>query len=57
MPTQLGTHVPNAHTHISMAPHVRAIMRLQEVQTCIYSVATVPCQHYEPLAWYRYNAK
>jgi hypothetical protein len=29
---QLGTHVPNARPHISKAPHVRAIMLLQDVQ-------------------------
>jgi hypothetical protein len=29
---QLGMHVPNARTHIFKAPHVRAIMRLQDVR-------------------------
>jgi hypothetical protein len=33
MPVQLGTHVSNAHKHVSKAPHVRAIMCLQDVQT------------------------
>jgi hypothetical protein len=28
---QLGTHVPSACTHVSMAPYVRAIMELQDV--------------------------
>jgi hypothetical protein len=28
---QLGTHVPNTRAHVSKAPHVRAIMRLQDV--------------------------
>jgi RNase P subunit RPR2 len=28
---QLGMHVPNACAHISMVPHIRAIMRLQYV--------------------------
>jgi hypothetical protein len=32
-PVQLGTHVLNARVHIFKAPHIRAIMRLQEVQT------------------------
>jgi hypothetical protein len=32
MPVQLGTHVPNACMHIPNAPHIRAIMRLQNVQ-------------------------
>jgi hypothetical protein len=32
LPVQLGTHVPNAHTHVFKAPHVRVIMRLQDVQ-------------------------
>jgi hypothetical protein len=29
---QLGMHVPNTRTHVSMSPHVSAIMRLQDVQ-------------------------
>jgi hypothetical protein len=29
---QLGTHVPNVRTHISKAPHISAIMSLQDVQ-------------------------
>jgi hypothetical protein len=33
LPVQLGTHVPNTHTHIFRAPQVRVIMRLQDVQT------------------------
>jgi hypothetical protein len=28
----LGTYVPNARAHVSKAPHVRAIMLLQDVQ-------------------------
>jgi hypothetical protein len=32
LPVQLGTHVPNTRAHVSKAPHVRAIMRLQDVQ-------------------------
>jgi hypothetical protein len=28
LPVQLGTHVPNAHMHVSKAPHVKTIMRL-----------------------------
>jgi hypothetical protein len=30
---------------------------LQGMRTCIYSVATVRRQYYEPLGWYRYSAK
>jgi hypothetical protein len=33
LPVQLGTHVPNARTHVSNAPHVRAIMPMQDMQT------------------------
>jgi hypothetical protein len=29
---QLGTQVPNAHAHVSKAPHIRAIMHLQDMQ-------------------------
>jgi hypothetical protein len=31
LPMQLGTHVPNARAHVFKAPHIRAIMRLQDV--------------------------
>jgi hypothetical protein len=31
---QLVMHVPNARVHISKAPHVMAIMRLQDIQAC-----------------------
>jgi hypothetical protein len=33
LPVQLGTHVPNAHTHVSKALDIRAIMGLQDVRT------------------------
>jgi hypothetical protein len=33
LPVPLGTHVPNAHAHVSNALDVRAIMRLQDVWT------------------------
>jgi hypothetical protein len=33
LPVRLGTHVPNARTHISKAPDFRAIMGLQDVRT------------------------
>jgi hypothetical protein len=32
MHMQLGTHVLNARTHIFKVPHVRVIMRMQDVQ-------------------------
>jgi hypothetical protein len=64
MPVQLGTHVPNACAHIFKAPHIRAIMRLQDVQadsvvnTCntCGQATTVHHRHYGPLIWYRYSA-
>jgi hypothetical protein len=33
MSVKLGTHVSNTHAHVFKAPHVRVIMRLQDVQT------------------------
>jgi hypothetical protein len=32
LPMQLGTHISNARAHVSNAPHVRAVMRLQDVR-------------------------
>jgi hypothetical protein len=32
LPVQLGTHVSNARAHVSKAPHIRAITRLQDAQ-------------------------
>jgi hypothetical protein len=32
LPMQLGTHVPNAHAHVSKAPDIRAIMGLHDVR-------------------------
>jgi hypothetical protein len=32
LPVQSGTPVPNARAHVSKVPHVRAIMRLQDMQ-------------------------
>jgi hypothetical protein len=32
LPVQLGMHVLNARVHISKALHIKAIMRLQDVQ-------------------------
>jgi hypothetical protein len=32
---QLGTHVPNTRTDVFKAPHIRAIMRLQDVRAGI----------------------
>jgi hypothetical protein len=29
---QLGRHVPNARAHVSKVPHVRAIVRLKDIQ-------------------------
>jgi hypothetical protein len=33
LPMQLGTHILNTRAHVSKAPHIRAIMRLQYVQS------------------------
>jgi hypothetical protein len=53
LPVQLGTHVSNARAHVSKAPHVGAIMRLQDVQadsivnTCkVYRHASTVCLQY-----------
>jgi hypothetical protein len=45
MPVYPGTHVPNAHTHNSKAPHVRAIMHLQYMQTCSIVNTYKACGH------------
>jgi hypothetical protein len=72
MSVQFSTHVPNVRAHVSNAPHVRAIIRLQDVQVCSvvntckvcimhlqrdYSTVTVRRQHYEPLIFHRYSVK
>jgi hypothetical protein len=62
---QLGTHVPNAHAHVSKAPDIRAIMGLHDVwvgstvntyKAC-RQTNTLQWQHYRPVTWHRYNAK
>jgi hypothetical protein len=45
MPVQLGTHVPNARTHVYKASHVRAIMRLQDMQTDSVVNTCEACKH------------
>jgi hypothetical protein len=65
LPVQPATHVSNARAHVSKVPHIRAIMRLQDVQTrsvvntykAYGHVATVRRQHYGSLVWHHYNAK
>jgi hypothetical protein len=54
---QLGTHVPNARAHIFKAPHVRAIMHLQDMQTDSVVNTCKMCGHASTV-WlqYSYNA-
>jgi hypothetical protein len=44
-PVQLGSHVSIAHTHVSMAPHTRAIMGLQDVREESTYNACKTCGH------------
>jgi hypothetical protein len=72
LPVQLCTHVLNARVHVFKAPHVRAIMRLQDVHassgvntykacryasTVRYNTAIVRRQHYGSLVCHRCSAK
>jgi hypothetical protein len=45
LPVQLGTHVSNAHTHISKASDVRAIIGLQDVRASSTVNASKACGH------------
>jgi hypothetical protein len=45
LPVQLGTHAPNAHAHVSKVPHIRVIMRLQDVQTDSVVNTCKACRH------------
>jgi hypothetical protein len=42
---QLGTHVPNACAYVSKAPHVRAIIRLQDMQADSVVNTCKACRH------------
>jgi hypothetical protein len=42
---QLGTHAPNARAYVSKAPHIRVIMRLQDVQTDSVVNTCKTCRH------------
>jgi hypothetical protein len=44
LPMQLGSHVPNARTHVSKAHDIRAIMTQQDVRACC---AINACKTYE----------
>jgi hypothetical protein len=45
MPVQPGTHVPNTHVHVSNVPHIRVIMRIQDVHTCNIVNSYKACGH------------
>jgi hypothetical protein len=45
MSVQFSTHVPNVRAHVSNAPHVRAIIRLQDVQVCSVVNTCKVCIH------------
>jgi hypothetical protein len=45
MPVQLDMHVPNARTHISKTPDVRAIMSLQDVRVGSTDRSCKKCRH------------
>jgi hypothetical protein len=45
LPVQLGTHVPNARVRVFSAPHVRFIMRLQDVQADSVVNTCKACRH------------
>jgi hypothetical protein len=42
---QLGTHVPNARTHVFKAPDIRAIMGLQDTWAGSADKACKACRH------------
>jgi hypothetical protein len=45
MPVQSGTHVSNAHTHVSKVPDVRAFIGMQDVWACSIVNAYKACRH------------
>jgi hypothetical protein len=56
LPVQLDMHVPNAHTHVFKAPHVRAIMLLQDVQAGSVVNTCKACGHASTVRpWYGYS--
>jgi hypothetical protein len=54
LPMQLDTHVPNTRVHVSKAPHVRAIMRLQDVQASSVVNTCKACGHASTM-WLQYG--
>jgi hypothetical protein len=44
VPVHLGMHIPNTRTHVSKAPHVRAIIRLQDVRACSVVNTYIACR-------------